>query len=351
MNSLAGVRVIDLSRLLPGPYATQLLADMGAEVIKLERPPDGDYARAMPPYIALDEERSEGFVFAQNNRGKKSVALDFDSPEGRETLVRLCKGADVLVESFRPGTLARRKLGWAELHAECPRLIYCSVSGYGQTGPLAERAGHDINYLALAGILKLNGARTSAPVPMPVLVADLAGGMRAAFEIVAALVERERTGMGSYLDVALFDAAVDWMQTITGAAFRAEGVNPSRSETFLTGLAPCYNVYETSDGGFMSIGALEPRFWIEFCSAVGREDLVEQQFDEGAVPRVRELFKTRTREEWTEFSKRVDCCLDPLLDVSETFAHPQVAARGLIQTEGRVPRMGEDTERVLRDED
>lgn len=347
MNSLEGIRVLDLTRLLPGPYATQLLADMGAEVIKVERPPEGDYARAIPPYIALGAEQFEGCVFAQNNRGKKSIELDFDSAQGRDMLLRLCERADVFIESFRPGTLARRGLDYEAVRARNGRIIYCALSGYGQTGPYAQRAGHDLNYLALAGILKLNGAREGAPAPLAVQAADLAGGMGAALQIVAALVERERTGVGRFLDAALFDAAVEWMQTINGAMFRAEGENPNRNATPLTGAYPCYNIYETRDGEFMSLGALEPVFWRAFCAGVERPDLEDVQFETEAIPRVAELFKTKTRAEWADYSQRVDCCMEPLLDVSETFEHPQVKARGLIQNEGRVPRMGEDTAEVL----
>src|SRR6202521_4559420 len=212
MNSLAGIKILDLSRLLPGPYATQLLADMGAQVLKIDPPPRGDYAGAMPPYLELDADQIQGAVFCQNNRNKSSIALDFDHAHGREIVLRLCEQADVFVESFRPGMLARRGLGYETVSARNPRMVYCSLSGYGQTGEYRDRAGHDLNYLALAGILKLNGARAQTPVPMPVQVADLAGAMRAALQICAALVERERTGMGAFLDIALFDAAVDWMQ-------------------------------------------------------------------------------------------------------------------------------------------
>lgn len=348
LNLLAGVRVIDLSRLLPGPYATQLLANLGAEVIKIERPPEGDYARAMPPYISLRAEQFEGSVFAQNNQNKKSVALDFDTAEGRELVLKLCEKADVFIESFRPNALKRRGLDYDAVRARNPKMIYCALSGYGQTGPYAQRAGHDLNYLALAGILKLNGAPNEKPLPLPIQAADLAGGMSAALQIAAALVARERTGEGCYLDVALFDAAVDWMQTISGAVYRAEGENPKRGETPLTGAYPCYNIYETSDGGFMSLGALEPIFWRAFCVRAECAELIDFQFDAEAIGRTADVFRARTRDEWTEFSQQVDCCIEPLLEVSEALAHPQVVARGLGVNDGRVPMLGEDNESVLR---
>ncbi|MBI4671899.1 MAG: CoA transferase [Chloroflexi bacterium] len=355
MNSLHGIRILDLSRLLPGPYATQLLANLGAEVIKIERPPEGDYARQMPPFCPLrradttntDDAEWVGAIFAQNNIGKKSVALNFDDARGREILLRLAEHADVLIESFRPGAMAQRGLDYASVSAHNPRLIYCSLSGYGQTGPYRQRAGHDLNYLAVAGVLKMNGARDASPVPLPVQVADLAGGMRATLEIVAALVERERTGKGKYLDVALFDAAVDWMQTILGACYRAEGENPERGATHLTGAYPCYNVYETQDGAYMALGALEEKFWRAFCEGIARADLMESQFDADAIPRVAALFKQRTRVAWTEFAQQTDCCLEPLLDVSEALKHPQVVARDLAQGGGAVPRLGEHTRELL----
>ncbi len=347
-RALAGIRVLDLSRLLPGPFATQMLANLGAEVIKIERPPMGDYARAMPPYITLSDDHAEGSVFAQNNQYKQSIAIDFDEPRGREVILRMCKQADVFIESFRPGAMARRGLDYAAVSARNPRIVYCSLSGYGHTGPYAPRAGHDLNYLALAGILKLNGVHGQPPHPSPVLVADLAGGMKAAFEITAALLGRERTGAGTYLDIGLLDAAVGWMQTITGALYRAEGENPRRGETPLTGTYPCYNIYETSDGEYMSLGALEPIFWKAFCVHSGNEELLPHQFDTDAIPRVADIFRRRTRTEWTEFAERIDCCLEPLLDIGEVYSHPQVTARGLIQNNGRVPRLGQDTDRILR---
>lgn len=349
MNALTNIRILDLSRLLPGPYATQLLANLGAEVIKIERPPLGDYARALPPFMTLHADQFEGAVFAQNNQNKKSAALDFDTERGRAILLRLCERADVFVESFRPGALARRGLDYKTVCAHNPRIIYCSLSGYGQNGAYRDRAGHDLNYLALAGILKLNGARTQSPAPLPVQVADLAGGMSAALQIVAALFERERTGKGKFLDVALFDAAVEWMQSVLGADYRAEGENPRRGELPLAGAYPCYNVYETRDAQYIALGALEPIFWKAFCVNIERADLVDSQFDADAIPRVAEIFRTRTRAEWIEFSQRCDCCLEPLLDVSEAYAHPQVIARNLISRDGRVPRLGEDTENVLRE--
>ncbi len=263
--------------------------------------------------------------------------------------MRLVERADVFIESFRPGALAERGLDDAAVRARNPRIVYCSISGYGQNGPYATRAGHDLNYLALAGILKLNGARDGAPVPSPVLIADLAGGMMAAVQILAALVERERTGEGKYLDVSLLDVSIDWMQALTGAFERAGGGISRRGAMPLTGAYPCYNVYATSDGEYMSLGALEPKFWRAFCAGAGREDLVAAQFETKKMAEVAAVFQTHTRVEWTEFSQRVDCCMEPLLTISETMAHPQVVARGASVRDGVVPRLGADTISVLQE--
>ncbi len=353
MSPLEGIRVLDLSRLLPGPYATQLLANLGAEVIKVEHPPGGDYLRAIPPFVrVLDGERSQttGAIFAQVNRGKKSVNLNFGDARGRQVLLRIAQTADVLVESYRPGALSRRGLGFTDLHQANPRLIYCSLSGYGHQGPFRHRAGHDLNYLALAGILDLNAPADGAPVSPPVQICDLSGGMNAAIQILAALIERMHTGEGKFLDVALFDAAVGWMQTILGSTYRAEKTSPARGKLPLTGLYPCYHIYETSDGRFISLGALEPRFWQGFCEALGRADLVPSHLDPDAVETVAAIFRSRTSAEWAAFSQSADVCLEPLLTVEETFKHPEVEARGLAAEDQRhVPHLGEDTIAILKE--
>ncbi len=353
MTMLTGSRVLDLSRLLPGPYATQLLADLGAEIIKIERPPEGDYMRIIPPMFEFEQEgRTETIssVFAQVNRGKKSVVIDFSSQEGRDLLLRLAQRADVFVESFRPGALERRGLDYNTLHTANPRLVYCSLSGYGQDGPYRHRAGHDGNYLALAGVLGLNANPGQGPALLPVQMADLAGGMSAAMRILAALVARDRTGEGEYLDLALFDSAINWMQTIIGAFYRAEKRVPTPGGTQLTGLYPCYHLYPTSDGYYMSLCALEPSFWTGFCEAIDREELIEKQFDPGAIEEVTRIFRDRPRTDWITFAKRHDVCLEPLLEITETLEHPQVQARHLADADTRhVPRMGENTVQVLHE--
>jgi crotonobetainyl-CoA:carnitine CoA-transferase CaiB-like acyl-CoA transferase len=349
MQSLHGITILDLTRLLPGPYATRLLADLGAEVIKIERPPRGDYARELPPLLALEDGRREGAIFAGLNRRKKSIGLDWTRARGREILLQLCARADVLIESFRPGALAAHDLDYAAARAHNPRLVYCSLSGYGQDGPLRDRAGHDLDYLALAGILRLNGPREGPPTPLPLQIADLAGGMNAALQILAALIEREQTGAGKFLDVALFDTALGWMQSVIGAEYRAVGLEPHRGTMPLAGAYPCYNVYATSDGEYMALGALEPKFWSAFCHGVERPEWVARQYDNGTVADVAALFRRQTRATWTEFSRGVDCCLEPLLTVGEARAHPQVRARQRADDSGHLPRLGEDTVSVLRE--
>ncbi len=325
-----------------------MLADLGAQVIKVERPPDGDYLRTALPLMDVDGQVVSA-VFAYLNRGKQSLGLDFSSPRGRQVLLDLACHADVFIESFRPGALNRRGLGYDAVRAVNPGIIYCSLSGYGQSGPFRTRAGHDLNYIALAGILNMNAHRGGPPALPPIQIADLSGGMLAAIQILAALAQRTRTGEGAYLDVSLFDAAVEWMQTIIGSFYRAEHINPRRGDMPLTGAYPCYNIYETADGGYISIAALEPNFWISFCDAVGRRDLIEVQYETAAIEQVAELVRSRTRAEWVEFARHSDVCVEPLLEVSETLAHPQVQARGLAVPNGRrVPRMGEDSVAVLR---
>ena len=313
MSALDGIRILDLTRLLPGPYATQILADMGAEVIKVERPPEGDYLRMTPPVITIPgaggneaaDELVVGAVFAQVNRGKKSIGIDFSRSRGREVLFQLVKTADILVESFRPGTLKRRGLDYESLHSLNPGVIYCSLSGYGQDGVYRDRAGHDLNYIAFAGLLGLNAYADNLPVAPPVQIADMAGGMDAAMRILAAVVERSRTGAGQYLDVALVDTPLVWMSTVVGAHYQATRANPERGNMWLSGAYPCYGVYETSDGGYMSIGALEPHFWEKFCEAIGRQDLTDRHLDSSAIPILRDIFHARSRSEWMQVAREV----------------------------------------------
>jgi alpha-methylacyl-CoA racemase len=326
---LTGIRVLDLTRLLPGAFCTMLLADMGADVIKVEDPDQGDYMRWIPPLV-----EGQSVLFNSLNRNKKSVTLNLKNQQARDLLLRLTENADVLVEGNRPGVMKRLGLGWETLHQRNPRLVMCSITGYGQDGPFAARAGHDINYIATAGGLGLNGSRDGLPTPLSVQVADIGGGgLQAAVAILGAMVAVERGGQGRWLDVSMTDGAVSWM-AVTLAA-RGGGEEVGRGDQRLAGRHACYRVYACKGGGFYSVGALEPKFWAALCIAVGRPDLVGLQFVEGAEGQqvhraMEEVFASRTRSEWEQDLAGLDACCEPVLDLDEVGSHPQVASRGLI---------------------
>ena len=322
LRPLAGIRVLDLSRLIPGPWCSQMLGDLGADVIKVETPLAGDYARIAPPELGF------GGVFESINRGKRSVAVNYRLPRGREVVLRLARTADVFLEASMPGQLPRRGLGPADVRAVNPRLVYCSLSGYGQAGPYRDRPGHDLDYLAISGLLALLGPVGARPVPPGLQIADLAGGTLAALEIVAALLRRERTGDGATLDVAILDAVVAWLGPLgEGVATAGSAAGP------LSGAYPCYGVYAAADGAYLAVGALEPPFWVAFCRGVGREDLVPSQYDRTAVPDVAAIIATRPRAAWLELLGD-DACVAPVNAPREAEADPQVVARGLVVGEG-----------------
>lgn len=337
MSSLAGIRVLDLTRLLPGAFCTMLLADFGADVIKVEEPGRGDYMRDLGPRV-----RESSAAYLSVNRNKKSITLNLKHRRGREAFLRLAAGADVLVEGFRPGVMDRLGLGYAQLREVNRRLVYCSLTGYGQDGPYCHRAGHDINYLAVAGILSLSGRRDGPPVVPPVQLADIGGGsLFAALGIMLALHARQRTGEGQYVDVAMLDGAFSWL-SMHLAEFLAGLRRPKRGWMPLSGGLACYNVYETADGQYMALGALEPKFWREFCAAAGRNDLAPRQFEpeqEPLMAEVGEIFRGRTRQEWEELLAGRDCCCEPVLTLAEACHHPQVVSRGLV-VEIQDPREG-----------
>ena len=359
MAFLDGIRILDLSRLLPGPYCTLLLADLGAEVIKIEPPLAGDYARTIPAEFGSEA------TFTAVNRNKKSVALNYRNPRGREVFLRLARQADVVVETFRPGAVRRWKIDYDAVRAVSPQVVYCSLSGYGQDGPYAGRAGHDLNYIALGGLLALNGAAGGPPIPPGVQVADLAGGMLAAIAILAALVGRQPSGQGAYLDVSMLDAVMSWAAPVAGAFFFSAGRNPARGQMPLSGRLACYNVYQTADGQFLSLAALEPHLWSAFCQAVGRGDLVARQFDPGAIADVAAIVKQRTRQEWQAHLQNVDACVEPVNALDEAMRDPQVLHRGLARPgpafgspfhfarpdESPAPTLGQHTLQVLQQAD
>lgn len=345
MKPLEGIRVLDLSRLLPGPYCTMLLADLGADVVKIETPGLGDYMRLIPPFI--EDSRSGttiGAAYLMVNRNKKSVALNFRNKQGKQVFMRLVRDADVIFETFRPGAAERWGIGYEAVRAVNPRIVYCSLSGYGQSGPYRDRAGHDLNYLALTGLLAANGAAGGPPIPPAVQIADLSGGMLATISILAALIGRGKTGVGQYLDISLFEAALSWTGTMMGATFAAGNpIAPGRMQ--LNGGMACYNVYETRDGRYITLGAIEPHFWSAFCKAVERPDLDARQQEFEAVPLVAAIFKTRSLAEWLNFFNNIDACIEPVRDFSAVFDDPQIRHRGLVaQIDvpgiGKIPQVG-----------
>src|SRR5512140_1266517 len=298
---LTGLRILDLSRLLPGPFATLVLADLGADVVKIEDPRGGDPMRSLAPFAG---EGHDSAAFLSVNRNKRSLALDLKAPAGRDAFLRLCDGADAVVESFRPGVLARQGLGWEVLHARNPRLVLCSITGHGQTGPRAGSAGHDLDYLALAGVLALSGP-PEAPLPPAVQVADLAGGAWPAVAgILAALLGRGAGGEGVHVDVSMTEGALALLAPHLAAA-AARGRPLARGREPLLGGTACYAVYRTQDERFVALAALEPRFFAGFCAAVGRPELAERQWEaEGAGPRaeLESLFASRTFQSWSSFA-------------------------------------------------
>ncbi|MFL6275498.1 MAG: CaiB/BaiF CoA transferase family protein [Blastocatellia bacterium] len=328
-QALAGIRVLDLSRMLPGPFASMMLGDLGAEVIKIEEPRIGDPTRWSKPTIG-----KQSAAFLQVNRNKKSIALDLKQPAARDLFLTLAETADVILEQFRPGVVERLGVGYEAVKQVNPRLVYCSLTGFGQTGPHRERSGHDMNYLALAGVLGLTTDERGKPVIPGVQVADLAGGMVTAFAILAALMARERTRQGQYVDVSMFDVMLAMLAIPAAHHFAGHSLEVG-GKYALSGAYPFYNVYETSDGRHMTLGALEPKFWANFCRAVGREEWVARQFDDGERRKnlfneLRALFKSRTQSEWIELMRDADCCCEPVLSMSEAFAHAQTAAREMV---------------------
>ena len=323
---LSGFRILDLSQYLPGPYATQLLADLGAEVVKVE-PPGGD------PFRQVGTGDGLAAWHALVNAGKTVVRLDLKDESGKATFADLVARADVLLESYRPGTLDRLGFGRSAVEAINPNLVHCALSGYGQTGPYANKAGHDINYMAWSGGLAGSGTSERPIIGHPP-VADFAGAMQAALAITAALFRRERGGGGAYLDVSLAETVLAWQAgPLTSAA---QGRAAARGAGLLSGGAACYQVYQTADGAFVSLGALEAKFWGAFCTAVGREDWLARQLDPlpqtQLIEEVASLFRGRPLADWKERLEGVDCCWQPVLPASDVPEDPQVQARGLVRS-------------------
>lgn len=364
---LGGVRVLDLTRLLPGPFASLVLADLGAQVDKVEDTGPGDYMRLSPPLVG-----DTSGLFLALNRGKRSCCLDLKKASAQGALLRMVSGYDVLFEQFRPGVLDRLGLGHAVLLAHNPRLVVCALTGYGQDGPLAQRAGHDLNYLARAGVLGMQGPSGGPPQPPGFQLADVGGGLWSVIGILAALHEREHTGQGKVVDVAMVEASMGFASV--GFGQLAAGHAPRRGEEWLTGGLAIYGTYATRDGKYVALGALEPKFWLAFCAGAGlRSDLSALAPGPGQQAlreTLRTLFASRTRAEWEEFSRQHDCCLEPVLEPDELRDDEHLRARrmffemdspwGRIQqlhtpladrqaTPSPPPRLGEHTDAILRE--
>ncbi len=373
MFPLHGIRILDMTRLLPGPFCTLMLADMGADVIKVEDTSIGDYLRWQPPMVG----DTQGIFFAALNRNKQSIKLNLKPKEGKEVFTRLVKNADVVIESFRPGRLDKLGVGYAAMSQVNPRIIYCAISGYGQDGPMRDRAGHDLNYIGLAGLLDLFGKRDGEPIMPPVQIADLTGAYLAAIGVLSALVARATTGRGQFVDISMMDGVLPWMISML-PRYWFDGAQPKRGEVPLGGAMPCYNIYECNDGKWITLGALEPQFWATFCKMVGHEEWIEHIRDMGdaAEPTfaaMRELFKSKTRGEWLAFFSDADVCIEPMLTAAEATQHPQMQRRRMtVQVEQNgntltevasplkfsdltqprlepAPEYGEHTEQILRE--
>lgn len=343
--ALDGLKVLDLTRLLPGAFATQILADMGADVVKIEQPGTGDYNRGFAP-IAKEESGS----FLLLNRNKRSVTLNLKAEEGKDVLRALVGEADILIEGFRPGVMDRLGLSYESLRAINPGLIYCAISGYGQTGPWKLRPGHDLNYLAEAGALQLFGKAGEGPIVPGMSIADVGGGsLMATTGILAALWSRARTGHGQFVDISMHDGAISWL-ALHGAETLFANIEPKGGERPFLGQAACYNVYECADGGYVALGIIEEHFWERFCHAFGVPELAGRQWPEGDEADAQKAalqarFRTKARDEWVAELGPVDIPFGPVLGIGEALASEHAKAREMLldvdhPVEGRVPQLG-----------
>lgn len=325
---LGGLKILDFSTLLPGPFATQMLADLGADVIRIESPTRPDPIRRMPPAM-----HGQSGVHAWLNRNKRSLALDLKHPDGASVVQRLVGAYDIVVEQFRPGVMARLGLGYEQLREINPALIYCSITGFGQSGPWRDRAGHDINYMALSGVASY--VSEHQPTPLGVQVADIGGGsLHAVVAILAALAHRDRTGEGQYLDVSMTDAAFS-LNAMAGAAYLCGSEPPSCGSGRLNG-GSFYGYYRTADGRFFSVGSLEPQFFGAFSTAMGHPEWIDLR-DQGTAHAAERLkssiadaFACKTFDHWCAVFSNVDCCVEPVLTLDEAARHPQLEARAML---------------------
>lgn len=325
MSLLSSVKVLDFSTLLPGPYASMLLADLGAEILRIESPTRKDLVRDLPPILG-NSSAAHQFL----NRSKRSLSLDLKNAEAIKIIKKLIATYDVVLEQFRPGVMDRLGLGYESLKEINPKLIYCSITGYGQTGPYRDRAGHDINYLALSGISSYSRRVGKSPLPLGIQVADVAGGsLHGVIGILTALYHREKTGEGRAIDISMTDAAFA-LNGMSGAGYLAGGVEP-QAETDLLNGGSFYDYYETKDGRFYSVGSLEPKFYKGFCSAIGiSETLINNHSKEDFKEIIKNEFHKKTFSEWEKIFDVIDVCVEPVLKFSEACEHPQLQARKMV---------------------
>ena len=332
---LASLKVLDFSTLLPGPFASLLLADMGAEVLRIESPTRMDLLRVLPPH---DQGVSASHAYL--NRNKRSLALDLKQPAALEVVKQLVQDYDIVLEQFRPGVMERLGLGYEALKAINPKLIYVSITGYGQTGPYKDRAGHDINYLALAGLASYTGRQDSGPLPLGIQAADIAGGsLHGVIGLLAAVIARQHSGQGQHLDVSMTDCAFS-LNAMAGAGYLACGVEPDRENQMLNG-GSFYDYYRTRDGRWLSVGSLEPVFMQQLCTTLGRPELAAHGLS--PKPEQQRALKLELQIEFEkhdfawlcELFANIDACVEPVLSLAEAVRHPQLKARELVS---QVPR-------------
>ncbi|NRH29555.1 CaiB/BaiF CoA-transferase family protein [Pseudomonas sp. MS19] len=326
---LASLKILDFSTLLPGPFASLLLADMGAEVLRVESPTRADLVRVLPPHVD-----GVSASHAYLNRNKRSIALDLKKPQAVELVKQLVSEYDIVLEQFRPGVMTKLGLGYEALKAINPKLIYVSITGYGQTGPFKARAGHDINYLALSGVASYTGRQQSGPLPLGVQLADIAGGsLHGVMGLLAAVIQRQVSGEGQHVDISMTDCSFS-LHGMSGAGFLAAGVEPDMQNQVLNG-GSFYDYYRSRDGRWFSVGSLEPQFMQQFCEAIGKPELARMGLspkpeDQASLKRAIEIeFEKRDFADWCEVFAALDACVEPMLKISEALEHPQLKARGV----------------------
>jgi len=328
-QALKGIRVLDLSMYLPGPFMTWLMAQMGAEVVKVENPNGGDYGRN---FNNLDSEAAMPFFFDLVNRGKKSIAIDLKQPKGKEAFLKLLSQYDIIVEGFRPGVMQKLGINYETIKKTHPNIIYVSITGYGQKGIYSQKGGHDINYQALAGIFDTGGKPAVTPHVPTVLMADIAGGSLFGLTgLLAAIIERYRTGKGQHIDISIYDC-VHALSVLGFANMLAGKGKKSHGHHYLAGIHPFYNIYQTKDGRHMTLGAIEEKFWKNFCTTIQREGLINQQYGgKDIVEEVADIIKYRTQQEWIDAFEEVDACFEPVLSLEEVVSSDLSKSRKLYE--------------------